>query len=619
MVEKMNHRPIILLVRRPFLTIVVVIAVLLILGGSVRIVKTMALSIKNKVIVIDAGHGGQDPGAIYGDVKEKEINLDIALRLSQTLSSKGCKVILTRDKDEDFFLPGFVKGRLAKRAELNQRINMAKSNNADLFVSIHANSFPQRSTYGMETFYHIKSAPGKALAERIQSQLKNLQKDNKRIAKAGDYYLINQTKMPSVIIEVGYISNSRERNMLGKDSYKDSIANAIASGIENYFNDFPFGLQDSQPALAWGVPAPAGSDAYRLYYPNETLDDLTYEERTSLSWRNLTVSEQVKLVIDDLLKGPHNSKSVNVFPSSTQIRDINVVNGIVTLDFNRDIRDKFSGGAAEEDLGVRSLVWNVCQIPKINGLRILIEGQFSDSIAGHILLNHTMTPQPVNGEIALVIDDFGINNPGTQQMLELGVPITAAIMPNLLYSQQEAELLHNRGYEIIVHIPVEAKNGRSEWLGPGALTTDLSPQELKARINQSLEQISYAVGISNHMGSKGTENPKVVEALVETAKEHKILILDSKTSDSTILAREAIKAGVISGTRDVFLDNSADLNSIKKQLRLLITKAKTSGKAIGIGHVGPQGPNTARAIREMLPEMKAQGIQIVPLSEILQQ
>jgi len=236
-------------------------------------------------------------------------------------------------------------------------------------------------------------------------------------------------------------------------------------------------------------------------------------------------------------------------------------------------------------------------------------------IVGH--LNHTMTPQPVNVKIAIVIDDFGIDNPGTQQMLELGIPITAAIMPNLLYSQKEAELLHNLGYEIIIHMPIESKNGRPEWLGPGALTTNLSPQELRTRLDHSVEQITYAVGISNHMGSKGTENPKIVEAIVETAKEHNLIILDSRTSESTILAQEAKKAGVISGTRDVFLDNSADLNSIKKQIRLLIAKAKTSGKAIGIGHVGPQGPNTARAIREMLPEMSAQGIQVVPLSELL--
>jgi uncharacterized protein len=233
-------------------------------------------------------------------------------------------------------------------------------------------------------------------------------------------------------------------------------------------------------------------------------------------------------------------------------------------------------------------------------------------------VNPTLTSKPVNGEISLVIDDFGIDNPGTKQMLELDVPITAAIMPNLLYTKKEADLIHNLGYEIIIHMPIEAKTGRSEWLGPGALTTNLSTPELKDRLENSLKQIPYAVGISNHMGSKGTENPKVVAALVEVAKEHNLLILDSKTSESTILAKEAKKAGVTSGTRDIFLDNSADLYSIKKQISLLINEAKKSGKAIGIGHVGPQGPNTARAIREMLPEISTQGIKIVPLSQLLE-
>jgi uncharacterized protein len=233
-------------------------------------------------------------------------------------------------------------------------------------------------------------------------------------------------------------------------------------------------------------------------------------------------------------------------------------------------------------------------------------------------VNPTLTSKPVNGEISLVIDDFGIDNPGTKQMLELDVPITAAIMPNLLYTKKEAELIHSLGYEIIIHMPIEAKTGRSEWLGPGALTTNLSTSELKDRLENSLKQIPYAVGISNHMGSKGTENPKVVAALVEVAKEHNLLILDSKTSESTILAKEATKAGLTSGTRDIFLDNSADLYSIKKQISLLITEAKKSGKAIGIGHVGPQGPNTARAIREMLPEIRAQGIKVVPLSKLLE-
>lgn len=614
----MKRKSIIFLIRRPVLFGLLIVAGLLVIGSTVRIVTTFSTGIKDKVIIIDPGHGGQDPGAQYGGIDEKDINLDIALRLYHTLTAKGCKVILTRDKDEDFFLPGFVKGRLAKRAELDHRIATATSNNADLFISIHANSFSKSSTYGMETYYHVNSAPGKALAERIQSKLREVQTDNKRIAKAGNYYVINQNKMPSVIVEVGFLSNSRERSMLKQDSYKDSISTAIANGVEQYFHDFPLGIQSSQPTLAPEAPPPAGAETYRLYYPNETLSDLTFEEQTAASWSNLPVNGKAQAIINELLQNPKHANRPRIFPDSTQLKNLSVQNGIVTLDFSKELRDKFTGGTIEEELLVRSLVWNMCQLSGIHGVRILIEGEFGDSIAGHVILDQTFTTQAVVGKVAIVIDDFGINNPGTQQMLELNIPITAAVMPNLSFSAQESDLLHRQGYEMIIHMPIEAKNGKAEWLGPGALTTELSPEEIKSRLNQSIAQIRYAVGISNHMGSKGTENAKIVKAIVETAKEHDYIILDSKTSESSILAKEAKLAGIRTGIRDVFLDNSADLASIKKQIRVLIEKAKTSEKAIGIGHVGPQGPLTAKALKEMESEFYSQGIQIVPLSELLQ-
>jgi len=592
---------------------------MLALGGSLTFVTVLTNGLKDKVIVIDPGHGGRDPGAQFGGLQEKNLNLDIALRLEKTLAGKGCKVILTRDTDRDFYAPGFVQGRMAKRAELNQRIRLAQANNADLFISLHANSFPQRSSYGMETYYHLKSAPGKALAERIQKRLLTIQQDNKRNAKAGDYYLINQTKIPAVIVEVGFISNPRERAMLSKDAYKDSIAAAIADGIEDYFAAYPFGVQESAPALApTQGPALPGTHSFKLYYPNETLESLTNEERSvPASWSALTTSQKIQYIVQELINGPSTLQAVSLISPKTKILNATLQNGIATIDLSHELRDQYTGGAIEEDLTVNSIVWSVAQLPEVKGVRILIEGQFGESIGGHILLNHTFSPQPKTGEVAIVIDDFGINNPGTQQMLELGVPITAAVMPNMLFSRQEAEQIHARGYEVILHMPIEAKNARPEWQGPGALFGGLSDQELANRLNQALATVPYAVGISNHMGSKGTEDSHIVHALVQTARERGLLILDSKTSEKTLLWREAQKADIPAGIRDVFLDNTADINRIKGQLRQLIALAKKNGKAIGIGHVGPQGPLTARAIREILPEMEAQGVQLVPLSEIL--
>ncbi|MDR3601547.1 MAG: N-acetylmuramoyl-L-alanine amidase [Desulfosporosinus sp.] len=242
----MFQRPIIVLVRKTRIFEIAIGLLILLIGvGALRFNSVFSSDLKNKVIVIDPGHGGTDPGAKNSGLKEKDLNLDISLRLRKVLEAKGCKVILTREVDKDFFLPGFVQGRMAKRAELNQRISLASDNNADLFISVHANSFPQQNTYGMETYYPLKSMTGKALAELIQEQLTRLQSDNKRKAKAGDYYLINQTKMPAVIVEVGFISNPRERKLLLSNNYRDLIAEAIGAGIDQYFKNFPLGVREN--------------------------------------------------------------------------------------------------------------------------------------------------------------------------------------------------------------------------------------------------------------------------------------------------------------------------------------------------------------------------------------
>ncbi|MDA8229038.1 MAG: divergent polysaccharide deacetylase family protein [Desulfitobacterium hafniense] len=600
--------------------VLLLILLILALGGVSRIIYVISSGIKDKVIVIDPGHGGQDPGAQYGGVKEKDLNLDIAYRLKSVLEQKGSRVILTRDTDKDFFLPNFVKGRMAKRAELNHRVQLALTNKADIFVSIHANGFPRRSSYGMETYYHLTSAAGKELADRIQKHLYTIQPDNKRSAKAGDYYVLNQTEMPAVLVEVGFLSNTRERALLITDRYKDSIALAISNGIETFFNDFPLGVNESSPTLAQqNGPDKTSNNQFNLYFPADSFEQLTSEQRivTSQEWLALTTAQRIKLMLEELFKGPKTNNLV--FPlKSTNILGVNIQNSIATINLSQNVREEFSGGALEEEMAIKSIVWTVSQLPEVKGTRILIEGDFGDSIGGHVLLDHTFTPSPPVGKIALVIDDFGINNPGTKEMLELGIPITAAVMPNLMFTKEEAQLIHNKGYEIILHMPMEAKSGQANWYGPGTLTTNLSNEEIRNRLNQGLDSVMYAIGISNHMGSKATEDERVIKELLKIAKERQLIILDSKTSDNSHLYKEAKKNGNQAAIRDIFLDNSNSLTSIKQQIRSLKDLAKKNGKAIGIGHVGPQGVTTARAIKEMLPELEKEGIQIVPLSELVQ-
>ncbi|MDQ7094264.1 N-acetylmuramoyl-L-alanine amidase [Desulfosporosinus sp. PR] len=389
----MFQRPIILFIRKPWFTGLIILIVLVVLGtGSLKLKAVFSSNLKNKVIVIDPGHGGADPGAQSAGLNEKDINLDISLRLRKVLESKGCTVILTREVDKDFYIPGFVKGRLAKRAELNHRIELASTNNADLFISIHANSFPQRSTYGMETYYHQNSPTGKILAEQIQRSLTRLQSDNKRQAKAGDYYLINQSKMPAVIIEVGFISNPRERKLLLSNDYRDSIAQAIADGITNYF-DIPKEIREGiQTATSQEGPSPAGENEYRVYFANSNLDGLISEGRliAPAKWNKLNLTQKANLVLNDLIKGPTSPDHIRTLSPNTKILSFTLQNNIITLNFSKDIREDFFGGALEEDLTIKSIVWSMLQLPGINGVCILIDGEYGDSIGGHILLDHVL-------------------------------------------------------------------------------------------------------------------------------------------------------------------------------------------------------------------------------------
>lgn len=215
--------------------------VLAIMGGLVLSVfwqgSEMALNHLNEItVVIDPGHGGYDPGAITAQgIYEKEINLQISKKVVDFLRPSGMKVILTREEDVDY-VPNGVRGRdTKKQIDLNYRINMASAAEADIFVSIHVNATATGQKSGAETFYHFRSEKGRELAESIQKELIRIPGMNYRIAKPGDFYVINNTSMPAVIVEVGYLSNVAERKKLQQPWYQEQLARAIAKGIANYF------------------------------------------------------------------------------------------------------------------------------------------------------------------------------------------------------------------------------------------------------------------------------------------------------------------------------------------------------------------------------------------------
>jgi N-acetylmuramoyl-L-alanine amidase len=191
---------------------------------------------KQRIIVIDPGHGGKDPGKVgINNLLEKDINLSIALKLKNLLESNDFTVIMTRQEDAGLYSQ---EDSNKKRTDMLARVTMIKDCKADLAVSIHQNSFTEEYVKGAQVFYHTKSEQGKLLAEILQGQIVSTIADgNHRKAKSNNnYYMLKNTECPLVIVECGYLSNIREAGLLSEEEYQERMAYAIHLGIMRYIN-----------------------------------------------------------------------------------------------------------------------------------------------------------------------------------------------------------------------------------------------------------------------------------------------------------------------------------------------------------------------------------------------
>ncbi|MDO5778953.1 MAG: N-acetylmuramoyl-L-alanine amidase CwlD [Clostridium sp.] len=218
--------------------IVAIITCLLIITYIVP-VNTFAMDNSDKVILIDPGHGGIDGGAQSktGTI-EKDINLQIALKLRDKLEESGYKVYMTRDEDEGLYQKGNTV-REKKREDLNRRVEMKKETECDIFVSIHQNMFPQSKCYGAQVWY-ASNDNSYNLATIVQDSIKESVKDNnKRVAKpAAEAYLILRDKYEgaSILVECGFLSNPDEEVKLKSDEHQNLIVEGISGGIDKYFD-----------------------------------------------------------------------------------------------------------------------------------------------------------------------------------------------------------------------------------------------------------------------------------------------------------------------------------------------------------------------------------------------
>ena len=190
-----------------------------------------------KTFLIDPGHGGTFPGRVNDSVLEKNINLEIALKLDALLEETGAQVVMTRRADTDL-IPQEAKEEkllLQQRADLAQRITMGQQSKADYFLSIHCNSIPDEKWSGAQVFYNPEDPQSEKLAQAIQQMLIAQLGDHDREAlPREDTYLFRNATMPTVIIECGFLSNKEEAANLQDSAYQQQLAWAIYLGLNNY-------------------------------------------------------------------------------------------------------------------------------------------------------------------------------------------------------------------------------------------------------------------------------------------------------------------------------------------------------------------------------------------------
>lgn len=188
--------------------------------------------IAGKVITIDPGHGGSDPGAIGPTgLMEKNVTLPISMKLKKALEAKGAKVNLTRTTDVDVYGPN-----ASGPDELQARVDVGTANKSDIFISVHINSFSNPSVGGISTYYYDKTQYDTRLASRIQAKIADEAGfGGDRGIQPGNLYVLRRSLMPAVLVELGFISNPKEEALLKSDAVQQEFADEIADGIENYF------------------------------------------------------------------------------------------------------------------------------------------------------------------------------------------------------------------------------------------------------------------------------------------------------------------------------------------------------------------------------------------------
>lgn len=213
------------------------LVVICFLAGIITLNKVDAihndLPLLGRVIFVDPGHGGRDPGTSYGKIEEKDIVLEISNILRNQLMEKGAIVYMTRETDTDLSSQWDEK---KKRGDLYRRILMYKKYGAELYLSIHINYYSNSSERGAEVLYNPINPENKIFGEILMNHFKTAL-GSRRYLKKTDLYMYKNTTVPGVLIECGFLSNPNERYLMQKESYQKKLSKVITDSVIDYFNN----------------------------------------------------------------------------------------------------------------------------------------------------------------------------------------------------------------------------------------------------------------------------------------------------------------------------------------------------------------------------------------------
>lgn len=235
------------------------------------------------------------------------------------------------------------------------------------------------------------------------------------------------------------------------------------------------------------------------------------------------------------------------------------------------------------------------------------------------LLPRVSTPHSANpsgghpARLAIIIDDVAGDELAVDSIFALPNKLTLSVLPNHPHSSEIALEAHRRGYEVMLHLPMESETNEAPEVQQ--LRSGMSASEISQGLREMLQSVPYAAGVNNHQGSRATSDAKLMEELMPLLRERKLFFIDSRTTAATVAYDTAERDGVRTGFRNVpFLDDVQEYAAIRQQLERAFHGAREKGEAIVIGHPHAE---TLRVLREMLPQAQSQGIQLVHASTLV--